>query len=120
MSHKRRLSVLECYVSQQQADPVRAELDQLDREIGVMSRAERISFVEAWLDITGDDETRDYLTDWRDFLKLQGTPTWPDFDRATMAHVETLESRRWHELHQAHYRWAGWTGWGLPPELREQ
>lgn len=120
MTVKHRLKVLECYVLQNQADPARQELDQLDQAIGAMSKAERIAFVESWL--AADSITEDwqsYLTDWRDFLKLKGTPTWPDFDRETMCYVPTPESRRWGEILTAHYRWGGWTGWGLPPELRE-
>lgn len=120
-NHSRRIQALECHVTQQRRRlPV--ELAELHQAIGEMSRAERIAFVEEWLATTGvdSDDWRAFLTDWRDFLKLQGTPTWPDFDRETMKAVETPASLRWHELHQAHYRWGGWTGWGLPPELREE
>lgn len=120
MTIKRRLAVLECYVSQRQAEPARLELDQLDQDIGAMSQAERIAFVEEWR--AGSDEALlDFLTDWRDFLKLQGNPaTVPNWNNDRRHFEYTEVSQKWSDIHRRRWQWAGWTGKGLPPELREQ
>lgn len=116
-----RLAQIEKQIAQLPDPGERAQAEKfkaLEEQLFAMSKEERLIWLDRQIiDMSAWPGWLPFLTDWREFLILEGQNVAPSWDRERRQFVHNENSKRWYDLLGRRPAWGGWTGEGLPPEL---